>query len=65
MGQREQIYCNLDLLVYFQLCSKNCNMSKDPFNGLRYQNRGEGEKMCKQTATDTTYYNRHASQQQY
>jgi hypothetical protein len=62
MEQRGQINYNLYLLVYFQLCSKIFNMSKYQFNSLRCQNIGEGEKMCKQTTIDTTYYNRHVIQ---
>jgi hypothetical protein len=65
MKQRGQINCNLNVLVYFQLCNKNCNMGKYPFNGLRYRNKGQGKKMCKQTTMDTTYYNRHVTQLQY
>jgi hypothetical protein len=40
-------------------------MSKYPFNSLKCQNICEGEKMCKQTTADTTYYNRHVTQLHY
>jgi hypothetical protein len=62
-GAKETNKLQSRFISLVSIVQQNCNLNY-PFNSLRYQKRGEGEKMCKQTIGYTTYYNKHVTKLQ-